>query len=78
VDVPDRGGVSACSDEVPDHAAIVAVRRAQVVIAARLSILIFSELPVIIVIDHPFAGSVKVEPDALLAVLVDFAASSPR
>jgi len=52
--------------------------RAQVVMAGALSMLIFSELLIIIAIDHPFAGSVKVEPDALLAVLDDFAAPSPR
>ena len=36
-----------------------------------LAFLIFSGLHVIIAIDHPFAGSVKVQPEALLAVLED-------
>jgi hypothetical protein len=32
---------------------------------------------VIIAIDHPFAGSVKVQPEALVAVLEDFGAKAP-
>ena len=52
--------------------------RAQVVMAGALSVLIFSKLRIIVAIYHPFAGSVKVEPDALQAVLDDFAMPSPR
>ena len=42
--------------------------------AGVLSFLIFSGLLVIIAVDHPFAGSVKVGPEALSAVLEDFGA----
>jgi len=52
--------------------------RAQVIMAAALSVLIFSELLIIIAIDHPFAGTVKVEPDAMKTVVEDFGATSPR
>jgi hypothetical protein len=45
---------------------------AQAMMTGILSILIFSGLLIIIVVDHPFAGSVKVEPEALAAVLEDF------
>ena len=37
-----------------------------------LSILVFSELLIIVAIDRPFSGTVKVEPDALERVLADF------
>jgi hypothetical protein len=37
-----------------------------------LSALILSGLLVIVAIDHPFAGSVKVDPEPLAAVLADF------
>ena len=37
-----------------------------------VSILIFSGLLTVIAIDHPFAGSVKVGPEAPQAVLADF------
>jgi hypothetical protein len=37
-----------------------------------LSFLIFSAMAVIVAIDHPFAGPVKVHPDALQAVEEDF------
>ena len=40
-----------------------------------LSILIFSGLLIIIVIDKPFAGVVKVQPDALAKVLAEFGAT---
>ncbi len=46
--------------------------RAQTAMTAAVSILIFSGLLTVIAIDHPFAGSVKVGPDALAAVLADF------
>jgi len=45
---------------------------AQVLMTGALSILIFSGLLIIVAIDHPFSGSVKVEPDAIQAVLQDF------
>jgi hypothetical protein len=38
-----------------------------------LSILIFSGILIIIAIDHPFAGSVKVGPEAMTMLLEDFA-----
>ena len=37
-----------------------------------LSLLIFSGLLTIIAIDHPFAGTVKVGPEAIAGVLEDF------
>jgi Protein of unknown function (DUF4239) len=42
---------------------------AQAIMTGALSMLIFSALLVIIAIDHPFAGSVSVDPDPLAAVL---------
>jgi hypothetical protein len=47
--------------------------RAQTTMTGLLSILIFSGLLIIIVIDKPFAGAVKVQPDAFTKVLEDFA-----
>lgn len=47
--------------------------RAQVMMTGMLSALIFLGLLVIIAIDHPFTGTVKVEPHALSLVLEDFA-----
>jgi hypothetical protein len=49
---------------------------AQVLMTALLSFLIFSELLVIICIDRPFSGAVKVEPNALAAVLTDIEVSA--
>ncbi len=46
--------------------------RAQSAMTAALSILIFAGLLTIVTIDHPFAGTVKVGPEALSAVLKDF------
>ena len=46
--------------------------RAQSVMTGALSILIFAGLLTIATIDHPFAGTVKVGPDALAAILVDY------
>ena len=43
-----------------------------------LSILIFAGLLTVVAIDHPFAGSVKVRPDALAAVIADFGDWTPR
>ncbi len=46
--------------------------RAQSMMTGALSLLIFSGLLIIIAIDHPFAGSVKVGSEALSAVVEDF------
>jgi hypothetical protein len=46
--------------------------RAQTVMTALLALLIFSELLIVVAIDRPFAGSVKVHPTALAVVLADF------
>jgi Protein of unknown function (DUF4239) len=46
--------------------------RAQSLMTGALSLLIFAGLLTIIVIDRPFAGTVRVEPDALAAVIADF------
>ena len=46
--------------------------RAQSLMSGALSILIFGGLLTIVAIDHPFAGTVHVGPDALLAVIEDF------
>ena len=51
--------------------------RAQTLMTGALTALIFSGLLVIISIDHPFAGPVKVEPEALSAVLGDFREGPP-
>jgi hypothetical protein len=45
--------------------------RAQSMMTGALALLIFSGLLIIVSIDHPFAGSVKVEPLAILEVLQD-------
>ena len=52
--------------------------RAQAFMTGALAALVFSALLTVIVIDHPFAGSVKVEPEALVHVLHDFAGESRR
>jgi hypothetical protein len=46
--------------------------QAQTLMTGLLSVLIFSALFITIVIDRPFAGVVKVQPDALTRVLEDF------
>jgi hypothetical protein len=51
--------------------------RAQVLMTALLAMLIFSELLVVVGIDRPFSGAVKVGPDALAAELADYRLS-PR
>lgn len=43
----------------------------QTIMTALLALLIFSELLVVIVIDRPFTGAVKVHPTALSEVLAD-------
>jgi hypothetical protein len=45
--------------------------RAQALMTALLAIMIFSELLVIVGIDRPFSGAVKVGPNALAAVLAE-------
>ena len=50
--------------------------RAQVLMTGALSVLIFSGLLTVVAIDHPFAGTVKVGPDALASVVNDFADTS--
>jgi hypothetical protein len=46
--------------------------RAQTMMTVLLALLIFSELLIIVVVDYPFAGPIKVEPTALARVLADF------
>jgi len=50
---------------------------AQTVMTALLSLLIFSELLTIVMIDRPFSGAVRVEPRALADVLTDFKPRAP-
>ena len=51
--------------------------RAQAAMTGALSVLIFSALLIIIAIDYPFAGNVRVQPDALSLILEEFGASKP-
>jgi hypothetical protein len=51
--------------------------RAQALMTGVLSFLILSLLLIIIAIDYPFSGAVKVEPHALAGVLTDFGAPPP-
>jgi hypothetical protein len=51
--------------------------RAQTLMTSMLSVLIFSELLIIVAIDRPFTGTVKVEPTALVDVLADFKSGPP-
>jgi hypothetical protein len=46
--------------------------RAQTLMTALLAVLMLSELFIIVAIDRPFTGSVRVEPSALAEVLKDF------
>ncbi len=50
--------------------------RAQTVMTGALTVLIFAGLLIIVAIDHPFAGTVKVTPEALSTVRQDFGAPS--
>jgi hypothetical protein len=50
--------------------------RAQVMMTGLLAVMILAELLIIVAIDRPFTGSVKVEPTALADVLADFEADS--
>ncbi len=52
--------------------------RAQALMTGALAALVFSALLTVIVIDHPFAGSVKVEPEALVHVLEDLGGVARR
>jgi len=52
--------------------------RAQGLMTGALSFLVFSGLLVIVAIDRPFSGPVKVRPEAFVAVLEDFGAASPH
>ena len=51
--------------------------RAQVLMTGALSVLIFAGLLTVVAIDHPFAGTVKVGPEALAATVKDFAGAPP-
>jgi hypothetical protein len=51
--------------------------RAQTLMTGALTVLIFSALLVIIAIDHPFSGTVKVDYEPLAVVLTDFG-NAPR
>jgi hypothetical protein len=51
--------------------------RAQTAMTVILSIIIFSELLLVVAIDRPFTGSISVEPKPLARVLADFAPVSP-
>ncbi len=46
--------------------------RAQTAMTVLLSLLIFSELLIIIAVDYPFTGPIQVEPTALARVLAEF------
>jgi hypothetical protein len=46
--------------------------QAQMLMTALLAILIFSELLVVVGVDRPFSGTVKVGPNALADVLADY------
>jgi hypothetical protein len=52
--------------------------RAQVMMTGALALLIFAGLLTISAIDHPFAGTVKVGPQALSNVVRDFVGTPPR
>ena len=49
--------------------------RALTLMTGLVSLLIFAELLIVIAIDRPFTGAAAVTPDALTAVLGDFAAA---
>jgi hypothetical protein len=51
--------------------------RAQTLMTALLALLVFGGLEVIVSIDHPFAGAVRVTPEALLTVLDDAGLRAP-
>ena len=43
-----------------------------------LALLIFAGLLIIVAIDHPFAGTFGVSPEALAGVVTDFSSSAVR
>jgi len=51
---------------------------AQALMTGALASLIFSGLLIIVAVDRPFSGTVKVGPEALVAVLEDFGGSRPE
>lgn len=51
--------------------------RAQTAMTVILSLIIFSELLIVVAIDRPFTGSIRVLPEPLKRVLADFAPASP-
>lgn len=51
--------------------------RAQTLMTGLLAILIFSQMLIIVAIDRPFSGTVKVTPEALSDVLRDFGLPKP-
>lgn len=52
--------------------------RAQSLMTGALSVLVFSGLLTAVVIDHPFAGTVRVTPEPLVHVLEDFGGAPGR
>lgn len=52
--------------------------RAQAMMTAALSFLIFTGLLTIVAIDHPFAGTVKIGPEAIAGVVADFSGNVAR
>lgn len=51
--------------------------RAQTAMTVILSFIVFSELLVVVAIDRPFTGSIRVGSEPLARVLADFASASP-
>jgi hypothetical protein len=51
--------------------------RAQTAMTVILSLIVFSELLIVVAIDRPFTGSIRVRPEPLARVLADFAPASP-
>ena len=51
--------------------------RAQVLMTGGLSLLVCSGLLIILAVDHPFGGAVRVHPEALSKVLEDFGHEAP-
>ena len=51
--------------------------RAQVLMTGGLSLIVCSGLLIILAVDHPFGGAVRVHPDVLVKVLEDFVHEAP-
>lgn len=51
--------------------------RAQMLMTGGLSLIVCSGLLIILAIDHPFGGAVRVHPDVLVKVLEDFGREAP-